>query len=271
VGASLAGRDDLAPSALTDALAWIGAQLAAVDAHLAGPIEQIRHTPWSTVLRVPTDRGHLFFKASAPAVRHEVAIVAFLAQRRPEVVPAPLAVDLAQGWMLMADAGSSLRELVQAEHDVSRWLDVLPLYAQLQVDLAGAAAELPALGAPDMRLAVLPARYEALLDELDALDPHEMRRLRDAVPRVAAMCAELAGYGIAETIQHDDLNDAAVYTRDGRYLILDWGDACVSHPFFSMSVTLEGVIAWGADDVQGSVDIAPFRHAYLAPFAGGRS
>ena len=98
----------------------------------------------------------------------------------------------------------------------------------------------------------------------------EMRRLREAIPRVAAMCAELAGYGIAETIQHDDLNDGAVYARDGRYLILDWGDACVSHPFFSMSVTLEGVIAWGADDVEGSVDTTPYRDAYLAPFAGVR-
>ena len=188
-----------------------------------------------------------------------------------------------------AEAGIRLRELVEAERDVSRWLDVLPLYAGLQADLAGAAADLLALGAPDLRLAVLSARYEALLDELDALDrleaadgddrpsvptarpSDEMRRLRHAVPRVAEMCTELAGYGIAETFQHDDLNDGAVYARDGRYLILDWGDACVSHPFFSMSVTLEGVIGWGVDDVQGSVDVTPFRDAYLAPFAGDRT
>jgi hypothetical protein len=45
------------------------------------------------------------------------------------------------------------------------------------------------------------------------------------------------------------------------------GDACVSHPFFSMSVTLEGVIAWGVDDVRGAVAIEPFRDAFLAPFA----
>ena len=286
------------PRFLADAHAWIRARLADLDVRLTGPVEQTHDRPWSTVLRVPTDRGPIFFKASAPALRHEAAIVAFLAQRRPEVVPAPLAVDLEQGWMLMDDAGMRLRELVEAERDVSRWLDVLPLYAGLQVDLAGAAADFLALGAPDMRLAVLPARYEALLDELDELDApdalgardrllaadgddrpgvptarrsDEMRRLRHAVPRVAAMCTELAGYGIAETIQHDDLNDGAVYARDGRYLILDWGDACVSHPFFSMSVTLEGVIGWGVDDVQGSLDVAPFRDAYLAPFAGDRT
>ncbi len=54
--------------------------------------------------------------------------------------------------------------------------------------------------------------------------------------------------------------------RDGRYLLLDWGDACVTHPFFTLSVTLEGVLAWGLDDVQGSVDLTPYRDAYLAVF-----
>lgn len=34
-----------------------------------------------------------------------------------------------------------------------------------------------------------------------------------------------------------------------------------------MAVTLEGQIAWGIDDVRGSVDVAPFRGAYLGPFA----
>ncbi len=85
------------------------------------------------------------------------------------------------------------------------------------------------------------------------------------------MCADLASCGIAETIQHDDLSDSGVYVRDGRYLLLDWGDACISHPFLSMSVALEGVIGWGVDDVQGSVEVTPFRDAYLAPFAGDRS
>jgi hypothetical protein len=32
-------------------------------------------------------------------------------------------------------------------------------------------------------------------------------------------------------------------------------------------VALEGVIAWGPDDVEGSVDVAPFRDAYLAGYA----
>ena len=49
--------------------------------------------------------------------------------------------------------------------------------------------------------------------------------------------------------------------------MLDWGDACISHPFFTLSVTLEGGLAWGLDDIEGSVDIAPYRDAYLVPYA----
>ena len=76
-----------------------------------------------------------------------------------------------------------------------------------------------------------------------------------------------AGLGVPETIQHDDLHDGQVFVRDGNYLFFDWGDSVVSHPFFSMSVTLEGMLSWGLDDVEGSVDIAPYRDSYLEPFA----
>ncbi len=50
--------------------------------------------------------------------------------------------------------------------------------------------------------------------------------------------------------------------------MFDWGDSCVSHPVTTMSVTLEGLLAWGLDDVEGSVDTTPFRDAYLEPFSG---
>ena len=56
------------------------------------------------------------------------------------------------------------------------------------------------------------------------------------------MCGESRSHGVPETIQHDDLHDGQVYVRNGSYRLLDWGDACVSHPFFTMAVTLEGVI-----------------------------
>ena len=250
---------------------WIADRLRELGFRELGPIEQVRVRPWSVVLAVPTDHGRVFFKANEPAYRREAARVAFLGARRPDLVPAPLAADPATGWMLLADAGAPLRDLVERERDVSRWLDVLPLYAGLQVELAGDADALVALGTPDLRLDVLPARFEAMLADLATVDDRahdgELLRLRAEVPHVAAMAADLARFGIPETIEHDDLNDSAVYLEDGRYRLIDWGDACVAHPFFSLSVALEGVVAWGPDDVEGSVDVRPFRDAYLEGFA----
>jgi hypothetical protein len=254
------------PSWQAEAQAWIGRAVEELGAAVTGPIEQPHLVPWSTVMRVPTDGGDVYFKANAPELRHEAAVTTLLARERPDCVPQPLAVDLERGWMLMTDAGTRLREVIERERDLLPWLDVLPLYAGVQVDLTAHVDELLSLGAPDLRLAGLAAKYEQLLDELEGLPPEESRRLRGLVSHVVELCDELAAYGVPETIQHDDFHDGQVYVRGGDYLLLDWGDACVSHPFFTLSVTLEGGIAWGLDDVRDSVDVAPFRDAYLAGF-----
>jgi hypothetical protein len=248
---------------------WIHRRVEALGTTLTGRIEQPHVRAWATAMRVPTGAGPVWFKANAPVLAHEAAVVSVIAGRRPDLVPELLAADLERGWMLMGDGGLRLREIVERERSLRRWLEVLPLYAQLQIDLAGDADELVALGAPDRRLAVLASQYERLLDDgVEGLPQEELRRLRGVTARVREMCAQLAAYGLPETIQHDDLHDGQVFVRDGRYLFFDWGDACVSPAFFTMSVTLEGVLAWGLDDVEGSEDIAPYRDAYLEPFTG---
>jgi hypothetical protein len=257
---------------LAEAHEWISGQLARLGARAVGVIDQPHIRLWSTVMRVPTDRGDMYFKANTPALQHEAALVTMLAARRPDCVPPLLAVDVERGWMLMEDAGTRLRDIVERDRDLSCWLEILPLYAGLQIEVADAADELLAAGVPDLRLATLPEKYEQLLDELVDLPSDDRQRLEGNVSRVREMCEELAGYALPETVQHDDFHDGQVFVRDGRYLLLDWGDACVSHPFFTLSVTLEGGLAWGVDDVQGSVDVEPYRAAYLAPFeriAGG--
>ena len=133
---------------------------------------------------------------------------------------------------------------------------------RVQLDLTDDVDALLALGVPG------PAAADAAREVRAA---HGRDRRRAALPRggrqVAELAEALAAYGIRETLQHDDLHDGQVFVKDGRHLVMDWGDACISHPFFTLSVTLEGVLAWGLDDVEDSVDTAPFRDAYLAPFA----
>jgi hypothetical protein len=249
---------------------WLAGVHAWIEQHVTvtGAAEQFHVRRWSTVLRVPTDQGDVYFKANEPRLQFEAALVSVLAAQRPDCIPPLIAADLERGWMLMEDAGTRLRELVAEERDLSCWLEILPLYASVQLDVAADVPALLAAGTPDLRLTVLPEKYEQLLDdvpELGLADP----RLREAIPLVRSLCDELAAFGLPETINHDDFHDGQVYVRDGRYLLLDWGDACIAHPFFTLAVTLGGVLSWGLDDIEDSLDVTPFRDAYLEPFGAG--
>lgn len=250
------------PAWLADAHAWIDEQTAALGLARAGEVEQPHVETWSTVLRVPTSRGPVWFKANHGPLEHEARLVTLLAERVPDLVEPLLAADLDRGWMLMGDAGQRLRELVVAEQSLERWHQALDHAARISIALEADVEAMLAMGVPDLRLATLPDSYAAFVRESGA-----EQRFRDAGSQVAALAERLAAYGIAESVQHDDLHDGQVFVRDGQHRVLDWGDACVSHPFFVLSVSLEGQLAWGLDDVEGSLDTAPFRDTFLAPYA----
>lgn len=252
------------PEWLAEVTAWIRARV-----EVTGEIEQPHVRWWSTVLQVPTADGDLFFKAVAPVHRFEAALTARLAELQPARVTEVVDVDPERGWFLMRDAGSRLRELVESAADLHHWERVLPEYAQLQLEIAPHADEFLALGTPDERLAVLPGLFRELLAARPrGLSEGELRRALHAVPRFDEMCLALAEDGLAETIQHDDLHDAQVFVRDGRYLVFDWGDSCVSHPLLSLTVILRST-AWRLGLDPGGAELRRLRDAYLEPFGRG--
>jgi phosphotransferase family enzyme len=168
----------------------------------------------------------------------------------------------------MRDAGTRLRELVLTPSDLRHWELALPRYAELQLTATPIAEELLALGVPDARLAVLPEQLRAVLAEpVRGMPVAEQERALEALPEFEALCRELAAYGIAETIQHDDLHDGQVFVRDGRYVFFDWGDSCISHPFHSLTVNLRAAAA-KLDLEPGGPEVRRLRDAYLEPFGG---
>ena len=54
---------------------------------ITGEIEQNHAYAWSTVMRVPSDAGMLFFKATAPETIYEIALTQKLAGWFPECMP----------------------------------------------------------------------------------------------------------------------------------------------------------------------------------------
>lgn len=253
---------------------WIQQQLDAQQLALTGPIEQPHVRPWSTVMRVPTDGGTYYFKAGTAVLGHEAALTRWLAARRPDCTPDLRAVDPERNWMLMTDGGTSLREVIRHEGTLTRWHSVLPLYANLQLEMQPEADTLLGLGVFDRRLETLPAGYAALvadvdgllIGEEDGLTPAEFERVQGLADRFAAMCEALTAVGITETLHHDDFHDANVFVRGRRYTIADWGESCLAHPFFTLVVTLRS-IAWQHELAEDGPELTALRDSYLRPWS----
>jgi hypothetical protein len=245
-----------------DAEAWIRTHVQPTD-----EIELVRARPWGTVVRVPVAGGVAWFKACSPVQEFEPRLTATLSSRWPDRLPSVLAHNEERAWLLLGDAGEQLG----IGGDPAPWLGLLPRYAELQRDEATHTEEHLAGGVPDRRLVKFPALYQTMLARASSLSGPELARLRAFTQRFGEVCAELAARGIPETIQHDDLHGHNVFRCDEELRILDWGDSCISHPFFSLAVTLDGVIAWGVDDIERSEPTEPFRDAYLEPFGAYES
>ena len=224
-----------------------------------GPAEVVRDRVWATTSRIPTADGVVWLKATAGSHRFEAELVAQLANGWPELLPRVLAHDCERGWLLLADAGTSFEQL---GNPPELWLRLLPRYAELQRE-----AKTPPT-VPDRRLSRWPELYEDLAGSELPLGHAEVARLRQFAPQFAELCEELAGYGVPDAIQHDDLHHKNAFVDGERLRIIDWGDASRSHPFVSLVVTfrfLEERNGLRPDDPW----FAKLREAYLEPWGKG--
>jgi hypothetical protein len=230
-----------------------------------GAIEMTSDRPWATVMRVPVAGGVTWFKACAQVQAFEPRLTAELYARWPDRVTEVLAVDEARRWLLLGDAGIAVWE---RGNPPEAWLEALPLYAELQKGEIAHALDHLGHGVPDLRMVELQAAYGRLLATELPLARDDVKRLRDYAARFTQLCAALAEVGIRESVQHDDLHMANLYSDKGRLRIVDWGDSSIAHPFFSVLETfrfLEEVNHLAPDDPW----FRRLRDAYLEPWGRG--
>ena len=202
-------------------VAWAQNRLEAANIALRGAAEQRKTWNLSTLWRLPTERGPVWLKAVPDFFAHEAALMERLG---PAVTPYVYAAE--PGRLLLADApgdnmdtrGPTLAPMVDLLTDV-------------QADWADRIHDLLALGLPDRRLTSEIPRIERVVGEyearLGATDRADLQRL---LTGLATRVAAIADCGVPETLTHGDFHPGNVRGQDGRYLIVDWGDSCVSHP-----------------------------------------
>jgi hypothetical protein len=252
---------------------WIDAQLIAHNVPATGPIEVIHKRLWSAMAKVETEKGLLYFKALAPNFVFEVPLSIALEQWQPQHSLRLLSSDADRGWMLSWNAGDSLRMLTRRPDQLEHWYKLLPQYSQFQLDLAQHTEQLLAWGAPDRRLENLPQQLEQLLadtDQLqigaeDGLTAADYQSLLGKLPQFREQCAELASYGLPNTLVSEELHENNVLFDGQRYTFIDWSDASVGNPLFTLVVTLRASAYWLKLDEKGP-ELRKMRDAYLEPF-----
>jgi len=250
---------------------WIRQQAASAGIQLTAAIEPVKLNASATILRVSSDRGMLFFKVPMASFAFEAKLTASLARWFPAALPRVIAVDESRGWLLMEDAGTTLKQRSQEHFEVEQWMTMLRDYAQLQQATVQRMATLAEIGVPDRHLDKLPTLYQALLeaddrdsvlllDQPDGITSAELNELHAAVDQVRALCQQLASFNIPETLHHDDFHVGNVTVRDDRILFIDWGESCLAHPFYSLMLALRyAKLVFNCDDVR----LDYLRDAYL--------
>ncbi len=209
--------------------AWIDEQLAAAGRRRTGVMRVSRVWSISAVLRVPTDAGDVWFKASCDLFRSEAALHRVVARHFPDDVPVLIATDDDRGWLLMEamqGAGESDRVPGADAALAERW-GVVQLASLDVLD------ELREAGAPVRGADVTVAGFRRAATEspeLASLTPEQRTALGEVTDEVERMVREFWDCGVPDTLNHGDLHLGNV-AFDGSVLrVFDLTDSCVSHP-----------------------------------------
>lgn len=202
-------------------------------------VEQSRAWESSCVYRLCAGRRVYYLKAVAGRCGWEPRLTRWLARRFPRLIAPVVAVDGSGRWLLTREAtGPILRDARR----LPAWERAAFEYGRLQRALVGRTPALLRIGCPrrgsrwalrEMR-GLWRDRRMLAAGGRERLSAREIARLRGLAPVFRARGRELAACAVPLSLDHADFwAGNMIATRRGP-VYLDWEDATVSHPFWSV-------------------------------------
>lgn len=211
------------------------------------PPDIIREVPWSQISRFVTTQGDVYLKWAAPAFALEASLLAYLGDNFSDTIVPILANNSELDVFLMPDCGEPLRQYIKRTGDVNILADIVKQYANIQIHCFNRINDLKALRLPDWGMQEFPKMYEELIQDhkllhYEGLSRDELQALHHQGPELRRLCQSLENIGIPHSIEHCDFHDNNILIQHGHTRINDWGDAVISHPFFSIAGFLESAM-----------------------------
>jgi phosphotransferase family enzyme len=220
--------------------AWVEEQLRPLGVRLDGEIRQLQATASFALIRFKTNRGAVWFKAVGEPNLRELPITGLLAAQLPQYVPDWVAAKAEWNAWLTAEApGQGLFE----SSDPAIWCRAAEFLAEMQIASLPHTADLLAAGAHDVRseklLDLVDPFFSVMEDTMRAQTKITAPRLgRQEIGTVREQITEalhkLEEARIPDALNHLDLNPCNVVISAGRCSFLDWAQAAIGNPFFSI-------------------------------------
>jgi hypothetical protein len=225
--------------------AWATDAIQPLGLELGSSFRQFNASASFSLIRFETDGPAIWFKAVGKPNLREFPITLKLAELFPGFIPKILAFKPEwNGWLSREVDGKNLGETGA----VALWERAATDLARLQIESIVEAESIRRLGAHDLRVDVLLSAIDPffelagrLMDEQAKTPPailtrEELSLLRVQVDDALTLLRDL---GIPDTLGHMDLNPRNIIAAGDGCVFLDWAEAYVGCPFFSLEYLLE--------------------------------
>ncbi|MFS0823083.1 aminoglycoside phosphotransferase family protein [Bacillus sp. 1P02SD] len=231
---------------------------------ITGSVEKVKDTAFCLVVRIPTNRGDLFYKENGLSTRHEAVVSKHLDLQSQGKTARIVASNETEGWFLMVDLkGKPLRKI----KDKQLWRRAIQEYAELQISQIEEVESLLEMGVPDRRMPILKQEIQHYLKELcgTGLTVEETKKVMALQPELLSMCDQLDSI-LPASIEHGDLHSNNIRIVSDNIVFFDWGDASISHPFFSTRIFWHALNDLIKDESEWLEMVNEFRPFYLEPW-----
>jgi hypothetical protein len=255
IGESLAELDSYAngerpgpfarPGWLRELFEWAQEQVSPLGLRVTGQFRQLNASPTFSLIRLETNDGALWFKATGEPNAHELPVSLLLARLFPKHVPQILGVHSSwNGWLTPEASGTPVDEV----SEFSDWERVARGLAELQIASIGKTTELLEGKCKDLRLPELARRIDPFLARMAEfmaaqekpspapLAPSELSSLREGL---SDACELLGSLGFPDTLGHIDCNPGNIVVSSKRCVFLDWAEGCISNPLITFEYLRE--------------------------------
>ena len=218
---------------------WITATLSPIATGIQ--ILPVRLWGIAAVVRVDSDAGRYWFKATCAHFWREPVTSLFLSEQVPNAVAHVVAVHVDEPWMLLEDVGT----MTFAHSDVGD-LRAIEALVGVQRTFFDRVDDLLAMGCQLRPLSALPSELGATLD-LPSTDhfidvsEHDRRNVIESLTNAVAV---LGRHATQNTLVHGDFHPGNVAVVGDRAVIFDWSDAAVTHPL----IDIPSWTSWYRDD-----------------------